>query len=602
MRQFFQQTTAGFLGSLAGLIVFFGLAAAGSLGLLSVLASRDDGPQVKQDAVLVFDLGTPIRDARPPIDVRQALSENPEAIPVTLRQTIAAIDAAADDKRISGLFLDGSKGNSEVGLATLRELREALERFQASGKPVFAYDVDGGERDYYLLSAADTVALNPLGVLEFNGFSARQAFFAGAIEKYGVGVQIVRAGRYKSAVEPLVRSDLSPENREQLQALLGDLWDEVKDGIAAKREVTPAQLQELADTKGLLLPEEAQARGLADEVIYYDGAIARLKEIAGKDADAKSFPQISLRRYITVREAAESKDNSKNKIAVVYAEGGIVGGNDLQGVSGDRFAKIIRRLRQDDAVKAIVLRVNSPGGSATASEVLLREVQLAGEEKPIIVSMGDVAASGGYWIATGADRIFAAPNTITGSIGVFGVLADIERLGNDNGIAWDGVKTAELADLSTLSRPKTEAELARYQVLIDRIYDLFLEKVATARDLTKEQVAELAQGRVWSGEDAMEVGLVDSLGGLDAAIDEAAAMAELGEDWTLQEYPRFQSFEELLVKRLTGQEEEVRLELDAASSLAPAEVRHLWQAWQMLRELNDPSGAYARLPFELVID
>ncbi|MEO0949116.1 MAG: signal peptide peptidase SppA, partial [Cyanobacteria bacterium J06641_5] len=501
MRQFLKQTTAGFLGSLAGLIVFFGLAAAGSLGLLSILASsRDEGPQVKQDAVLVFDLATPIRDARPPVDFRQAVAGNAEANPITLRQAIAAIDAAAADKRISGLFLDGSKGNSEVGLASLRELREALERFQASGKEIFAYEVDGSERDYYLLSAADTVALNPLGTLEFNGFSARQAFFAGAIEQYGVGVQVVRAGRYKSAVEPLVRSDLSPDNREQLQALLGDLWNEVKAGIAAKREVTAAQLQNLADTKGLLLAEEAQAAGLADEVTYYDGAIAHLKGMAGKDADADAFPQISLRRYITVREIARAKQgsgkNSGNEIAVVYAEGGIASGNEIQGVGGDRFAKIIRRLRQDEDVKAIVLRVNSPGGSATASEVLLREVQLAGEEKPIVVSMGDIAASGGYWIATGADRIFAAPNTITGSIGVFGVLGNFERLANDNGITWDGVKTAELADLGTLSRPKTEAELARYQVFIDRIYDLFLDKVATARNLSKEQVAELAQGRV----------------------------------------------------------------------------------------------------------
>jgi len=602
MRQFLKQTTAGFLGSLAGLIVFFGLAAAGSLGLLSVLASsRDDGPQVKQDAVLVFDLATPIRDARPPVDFQQALAGNAEANPITLRQAIAAIDAAAEDKRISGLFLDGSKGNSAAGLASLRELREALERFQASGKEIFAYDVDGGERDYYLLSAADTVALNPLGTIEFNGFSARQAFFAGAIEKYGVGVQVVRAGRYKSAVEPLVRSDLSPDNREQLQALLGDLWDEVKTGIAAKREVTVAQLQTLADTKGLLLAEEAQAAGLADETLYYDGAIARLKEMAGKDADAESFPQISLRRYITVREAAQAKNTAGNKIAVVYAEGGIVGGNEIQGVGGDRFAKIIRRLRQDEDVKAIVLRVNSPGGSATASEVLLREVQLAGEEKPIVVSMGDIAASGGYWIATGADRIFAAPNTITGSIGVFGVLGNFERLANDNGITWDGVKTAELADLGTLSRPKTEAELARYQVFVDRIYDLFLDKVATARNLSKEQVAELAQGRVWSGEDAMEIGLVDRLGGLDAAIEEAATLAELGENWQLQEYPRFTSFEEVLVKRLTGQEEETQLELDPAS-FAPAEIQHLWQTMAVLREFNDPRGAYARLPFELTID
>lgn len=597
MGQFLKQTTASFIGSLAGLIFFFGLGAVGLLSLLiAVSATRSSAPQIEQDSILVFDLAAPISDARAPVGFGEIFTEDEAAAPLTLRQAIAAIDAAAEDRRISGLFIDGSQGNSSAGLASLKEIREALLRFQESGKPVLAYDIDGGERDFYLASVADTLALNPLGGLEFNGLSARQAFFAGALEKYGIGVQVVRAGRFKSAVEPFVRQELSPENREQLQALLADLWTEILTAIAARRETTPAQLQAIADDRGLLLPEEAEAAGLIDTVTHFDGVLDRLQEIANADADATSFPQISLQRYAATTDAAAKEEQSGAAIAVVYAEGNIVGGSDdLQAVSGDRYAKILRRLRQDEDIKAIVLRINSPGGSATASDVLLQEVLLAKEVKPVVVSMGDVAASGGYWIATGADSIFATPSTITGSIGVFGILTDIEGLGNENGVTWDGVKTGQLADLGTLTRPKTEAELARYQASVDRIYDLFLEKVAAARSLSKTRVDELAQGRVWSGVDAMDVGLVDRLGGLDDAVAHAAEMADLGDDWQVREYPRLQNFEERLLRRLTG-EEETRL------AQAPAEVRQLWQTWQALQEFGRQREVQARMPFSLVID
>ncbi len=597
MRQFLKQTTASFIGTIAGLAFFFGLGAAGLLSLLVLVSStRSSTIEIDRDSVLVFDLAAPISDKRAPAGFEEIFSGNDdEPTPLTLRQTIEAVDAAAKDKRISGLFIDGSNGNSTAGLATLQEVREALMRFRESGKPILAYDVDGGERDFYLASVADTVVFNPLGGLEFNGFSARQAFFAGALEKYGIGVQVVRAGRFKSAVEPFVRQDLSPENREQLQALLGDLWQETVSAIAARRGTSATELQAIADEQGVLLPEAAKAAGLVDAVEHYDGILARLREMTGTDADATSFPRMSLRRYAEAADVLDSNSDSDRTVAVVYAEGNIVGGSGSQAIGGDRYAKIIRRLRQDETIKAIVLRVNSPGGSATASDVLLREILLAKETKPIVVSMGDVAASGGYWIATGANSIFATPSTITGSIGVFGLLTDIQQLANDNGITWDGVKTAELADLGTLSRPKTEAELARYQASVDRIYELFLEKVAAARSLSKERVAELAQGRVWSGSDALEVGLVDRIGGLDEAIAHAAEIADLGNDWKVREYPRLQNFEERLRQRLTGEE-------DASLALAPGEVRQIWQTWKVLQESGRSREVQARMPFTLVID
>lgn len=605
MRQFLKQTFASLIGSLAGLFLFFSLGTAGLLFLLIAAASRDTGPQVKNKSVLVFDLSVNISDTDPSSSTSQAIGaalSGEETTTVTLRTVLDALDKATLDERIVALYLDGSKtsAGSDTGLATLKEVREALERFRASGKRIIAYDVDMGEKEYYLSSVADTVVLNPMGTMEIDGFSSQPLFFTGALQKYGVGVQIIRVGKYKSAVEPFVLTQLSPENRQQTQALLNDLWNEFLTAVGKNRKITPQQLQAIANTQGVLMASEARQRGLVDKIAYFDEVVTDLKKLTGNSDEEKPLRQIRLATYADVKETDSKERTSDNKIAVVYAEGDIVNGEGgVREVGGERFAKQMRQIRLDKDVKAVVMRINSPGGSATASEVIQREVRLTREKKPVIISMGDYAASGGYWIATGGNYIFAEPNTITGSIGVFGLQFNVQKLANDNGITWDVVKTGRYADSSTVSRPKTPQELAIAQKMVNQIYNQFLDKVAEARKLPKQKVAQIAQGRVWSGQDAKQLGLVDEIGGMDAAIKYAAKQAKLGKDWELQEYPEVRSLEERILEKLTGED-------NARSRKQPdpltAEFLKLKADLNVLQSLNDPRGIYARLPFNWRID
>ncbi|MBE9127390.1 signal peptide peptidase SppA, partial [Coleofasciculus sp. LEGE 07081] len=559
MRQFFKQTFASLIGSLAGLILFFGLGTTGLLLLIIAAASRDTSPQVKDKSVLVFDTALTITDTDPSSSTSDALQEavlGEVTDTITLRTVLDNLDKAAKDSRIVALYLDGSRtgAGSNTGFATLKEVREALERFKATGKKIIVYDVDLGEDEYYLTSVADTIILNPMGSMELNGFSSEPLFFTGALEKFGIGVQVIRVGKYKSAVEPFVLKQLSPENRQQMQALLGDLWNEFLTEVGKSRKIPPQQLQAIANNQGVLMAEAALQGRLVDKVAYSDEVVAELKELSGASEKDESFRQISLATYADVKNKKAIHRSSDNKIAVLYAEGEIVDGEGgVQQIGGDSFAEQMRQLRLDENVKTVVLRVNSPGGSATASDVIQREVRLTREKKPVIVSMGNVAASGGYWISTYSDRIFAQPNTVTGSIGVFGLLPNVQELANKNGITWDVVKTGRLADSQTVARPKTPQELTIYQSMVNQIYDRFLNKVAESRKLPKQKVAQIAQGRVWSGIDAKQLGLVDELGGLDAAIEYAAKQAKLGNDWELEEYPKVRSLEEQILTNLIGE-------------------------------------------------
>ena len=605
MRQFFKQTFASMVGSLAGLILFFSLGTGGLLFLLIAAASRDTGPRVKDKSVLVFDMSLNITDTEPTSSTSEALGEalsGERTTSVTLRTVLDTLDKARQDKRIIALYLDGSKSStgSSTGLATLKEVREALERFKAAGKKIIAYDVDLGKQGYYLSSVANTIVLNPMGTVQINGFSSQPLFYTGALEKFGIGVQVIRVGKYKSAVEPFVLKKLSPENRQQTQALLNDLWGDFLTTIGKSRKLSPQQLQAIVDSQGELMASEAQTRRLVDKVAYFDEVVADLKQLTGSDEEDKSFRQIRLTTYARAQSKEVKKRTSKNRIAVVYAEGEIVDGQGSgQQVGGDSFARQIRRARQDDDVKAMVLRINSPGGSVTASEEILREVRLTRDKKPVIVSMGDYAASGGYWIATGANYIFAEPNTITGSIGVFGLQFNVQKLGNVNGLTWDVVKTSRYADRTTVSRPKTPQELAIAQKSVNQIYNQFLDKVAQARKLPKPKVAQIAQGRVWSGQDAKQLGLVDKLGGIEDAIKYAAQEAKLGEDWELDEYPEVDSLEERILKKLTN-------EASAQNTKLPdpltAEFLKIQEDLAILKSMNDPRGIYARLPFNWRID
>ena len=600
MRQFLKQTFASTIGSIVGLFLFIGIGASGLFFMfVTAVSDNDETLGIEDKSVLVFDLSTQIKDSKPPANLTQAFSGKKQEI-ITLRRVLQSIDKATKDDRIVALFLDGRKGGSGNGYATMEEVRTALEKFRAAGKKIIAYDVTLSEREYYLSSLADEVIVNPMGMMELNGLSSKQMFFKGALEKYGVGVQVIRVGDYKSAVEPYIRSDLSPANRQQTEALLEDLWGKFLNTVADSRNLNTDKLQTIVDAKGYLEADEAKKVGLIDRVGYYDNVATRLRQLTGETEVEQSFRQVDLGTYADRTIPVTGADSTAaQKIAVVYAEGAIVDGRgSIETIGSDRFAEEFRELREDDSVKAIVLRVNSPGGGATASEVILREVLLTKKKKPVIVSMGNVAASGGYWIAAGADRIFAEENTITGSIGVFGLLSNIQDIANEHGVTWDVVKTGEFADIGSNVRPKTEAELAIYQKSVDKIYRLFLNKVARYRNLPKAKVKEIAKGRVWSGKEAVKIGLVDRIGGLESAIAHAAELAELGNDWQLEEYPRQNRLETEIVQRLF----DVKISEQAAVDPVTAEFLKIKQELSILNGFNDPNGVYARLPFNFEID
>lgn len=614
MRNFLKQTFASVVGSLLGLFIFFGIGVTGLLLMVILVASRDTEPQVKNKSVLVYDLSmnitdTPSKSGTSAI-LQQALSgENDNTI--ALHTLLDTIEKARRDPRIIGIYLDGTQSAeaSETGYATLKEVRQALQRFRDAGKTIVAYGTEWAERDYYLSSVANTIVLNPLGALEINGLSSQPVFLAGALQKYGVGVQVVRVGKFKGAVEPLLRTNLSPENRLQTQKLLSDVWGEWRTSVGNSRKLSPDKLQAIADSQALLQADPAQKQGLVDKVAYFDQVLGQLKQLTGEDEENKTFRQISLNDYAEVRgKSLGVERNSQNKIAVVYAEGTIVNGAGSVGqVGGDRFARMFRKIRQDDDVKAVVLRVNSPGGSATASEIIQREVRLTGEVKPVIVSMGNVAASGGYWIVTDANRIFAQPNTITGSIGVFGQLLNLQKLANNNGITWDVVKTGKYADTQTVSRPKSPQELAIIQSSVNRIYDMFLSKVAQGRKLPQQNVEQIAQGRVWSGIAAKQIGLVDEIGGLDTAIEYAAGQAKLGNNWELREYPEVRSLSERLLGKLSDQvrsifSQDIQQRQTTPTDRLTAEIDKLQDEIAILQSMNDPLDVYARLPINLKIE
>jgi len=606
MKDFLKYTCASLLGTFLGLLLLGSIGLGGLVLLIALAASssKDSGPQVKDKSVLVLDLSLNITDSKPSRSTSAAIQDvlsDDSGDAVTLRTVLDSIESAKKDPKIVGIYLEGSSDSSSSGFANLKEVRSALQRFRDAKKPIFAYQMDWNERDYYLGSVANTIAVNPYGALELNGFSSQAMFFTGALEKYGVGVQVTRVGKYKSAVEPFLLTKMSPENRQQTQKLLGDIWGEYLKTVAPSRKVTVPQLQALADKGGTLMADEALKSKLVDKVVYFDEISTELKKLTGTDSENNSFKQISLKNYARIAEDKNStRADKKNQIAVLYAEGEIVDGEGgPTQVGGDRIAQAMRKIREDDDVKAVVLRVNSPGGSVTAAEVIGREVVLTGKKKPVIVSMGNLAASGGYWISMGSSRIFAEPNTITGSIGVFGMLFNAEKLAANNGLTWDVVKTARFADTNTVSRPKTPQELANIQRIVDRIYDRFITKVAASRKLPKNKVQEIAQGRVWSGTAAKQLGLIDEIGGLEDAVREAAKQAKLGDDWQLEEYPKRRTFEERILERLSG----VRV-LKPVAQLDPltAEVKKMQEELAVIKSMNDPQGIYVRLPFNLRID
>mgnify|MGYP001799475457 CR=1 FL=1 len=606
MRDFFKYAVASAVGTLIGLFSLIALVGVGAIGLAGFFinsAASEAEPEVEKDSVLVFDLSTDIVDAvpyaGPGIVLEETLSGSGYRA-MSLHGALKAIEAAATDDNITGIYLTG---NTNAGFATLKEIRAALEKFKTdSGKPVLANNTIWSERDYYLVSVADSLYLNPAGIIELNGFRAEIQFLAGALSKYGVGVQVLRAGRYKSAIEPFTRTTSSPEEKQQTQALLTDLWQEFLTTAGEARETTPEAIQAIAENQGLLPAAEAETAGLVDSVAFYDDVLSELRELTNqtdKDwvEDEDDFTQISLYRY----SQTLSPEFGKDTVAVVYANGEIVDGEGSTPnlITSGGLTDTLRQVRNDDGIQAVVLRINSPGGSAIAAEVIAREVELLSAEKPVIVSMGDYAASGGYMIAAPGDQIFATPTTITGSIGVYGLRLNFKEIANRNGVTWDVIKTAKLADIDTISRPQSEDELQLQQGFVNTLYDRFVTLVAEGRELPKERIDQVAQGRVWSGTDAETANLVDQMGGLNDAIAAAATAAELDE-WSVEELPKPPTIEEQIFNSLFGTG--IVSKLPWAQDPISQEAMKLREDLTLLKTLNDPRGVYMRLPFTTEIE
>jgi protease-4 len=606
MKNFF----TSMLGALVALLIFAGGAFVLVIGFVGAIAAMGGGekaaPELERGAYVVFDLSTNITDAPPPIDFRSLGVAQDEHL--QLRTVTRALRAAAKDERIAGVFITGGLRPASYGsgYAALSEVRAGIAAVKAAGKPVMAYLTTATTKDYYLASAASEVAIDPYGVIMMSGLASEPMFYAGAFEKYGVGVQVTRVGKYKSAVEPFTRTSMSPENRDQIQKLLNDIWDGLLADIAPSRGTTAAQLQAIVDREGFIRPEQAKDGQLVDRIAYRDEVYDELKAKTGRAGSKQPFKQIGLADYARLSkdiadvpakalEAAVS-GAGKGRVAVVYAEGEIVDGEgDADEVGGTRFSRELRKLRLDDGVKAVVLRVNSPGGSASASETIQREIRLMKKVKPVVVSMGSYAASGGYWIAAYGDRIFAEPTTITGSIGVFGVQFNVKKLSGDFGLTFDTVKTGKFADVISITRPKSEEELAVFQRMVDWIYGEFIGKVAEARKIKREVVEEIAQGRVWSGVEAKNLELVDELGGLDAAIAYAVAQAKLGPNYRIVEYPHPKELFEVVHELI----EKIAPHNVRTSGLAVKLAERIEREVSVLRTFNDPQGVYARLPLNL---
>ena len=518
MKSFFKILFA----SLLALIIFF----VGFFLVFAGIASQDSEVSISSNSFLEVKLNRPIVEMTvddPFAELNQALTNAPS--PISLMDILESIEHAKTDENIKGIYLDAPF--VIAGFAQIEEIRNALLDFKESGKPIIAYSETFTESGYYVASVADHIILNPAGMLDMSGLSSEVTFFKGMFEKLNVEPQIFRVGTFKSAVEPFLRKDMSEPSKEQIRALLNSVYGVFIQNIASARGINPSELRTISDQLKIRTTEDALNYKLVTQLGYYDEVLTEMRAVAELEEDAK-IPVVSVKKY---SDSFVAEKYNANKIAVIVAEGNIVSGKGGEGsIGSDVFAKEIRKARLDDKIKAIVLRINSPGGSALASDVMWREVNLAKKVKPVIASMSSVAASGGYYMAMGCDTIVAQPNTITGSIGIFAIIPDLSKFMDTKlGITFDRVSTGEYSDLFTVTRSLNEGEKQIIQNMIERGYEDFTSKAAEGRNMAIENLLNVASGRVWSGIEAKENGLVDVLGGFQEAINIAANSAGLEE-------------------------------------------------------------------------
>jgi protease-4 len=588
MKNFLLYTLATITGIIIASILFIVITIA---GLSAIVASADKPVMLSDKTVLVLKAGIPIPDRGNPNPWSGFDLINMSFTPTPgLNDILHNIKKAATDKKITGILIEN--GLLSSGWATTDEIRNALLKFRESGKFVISYsDYLLTQEEYFLSTAANSIYLNPGAMIDFKGLSGEVMFYKKALDKIGVEVQVIRHGKFKGAVEPFILDEMSKENKEQIKDYIGSIWSHVVSDISESRNIPVDQVNKLADNLAANDAEEALKNKLIDGVIYRDALIDTLKSLSGigKDDHVK---YISMSKYSKIPDP-DKVFSSVNKIALIYAEGTIVmgKGNDSN-IGGNVYADIIRTQRLDSNVKAIVLRVNSPGGSAVASDIMWRELELAAKVKPVIVSMGNYAASGGYYISAPATKIYASPVTVSGSIGVFGMIPNAGKLFKDKlGISIETVNTNSHSDFPSLFRPMNIYEQQVMQKSIENIYTDFLSKVSEGRKMRTTSVDSIGQGRVWSGKSARGIGLVDEMGGLSDAIRGAAKLAGV-EKFSVREYPVIEDPYTKIFSSLSG---EVRIRI------LEKELGEYARYYSEIKELAALSGVQARLPYFIEI-
>lgn len=581
MKSFLKYTLATITGIfLSTLVIFF-------LILIIIAAATSEKPaEVKSNSILYMKLNDRIVDraVESPFDLIPTML--PSVREMGLIDILENIRKAEKDDNITGIYLQLTSINA--GLGTCEEIRNALLDFKESGKFIIAFGDIYTQKSYYLASVADSIFFNPEGVFLMTGLRSEIMFFKGTLDKLGIEAQVIRHGDYKSFVEPYTNEKMSPENREQILIWIGSIWHHMLEGIGEQRGLEPEVLNRLAEEFAIRSARNALEHGLVDRLKYKDEVIDALKELTGTDPK-KDLKVITLRKYTKVPAKRDYKGIAKDKVAVIYSHGDILLGNTGEGtISSERISKAIRQARRDSSVKAIVLRVNSGGGGALASDVIWREVDLASKTKPLVASMGDVAASGGYCILAPADTILAHPNTVTGSIGVFVMFPNMKLFFNKKlGITIDVAKTNSHADAGSPFRPLTADEKSIFQSMIENTYDSFVERVSEGRQMTLKEVDAIAGGRVWSGENALENGLIDRYGGLHDAIEIAADMAGL-EKYRVLSLPKLEDPIDQFIRQLTE---------NTRTRMVKKELGQFYPYFKTLQELDGLFGIQARLPF-----
>lgn len=588
MKDFLKFTLATVTGIIvSGVVLFF----ISILVFFGIASSSESETQVRKNSIMMLELNGALveRSQENPFDF--LLGE--ENTTYGLDDILSSIKKAKENEDIKGIYIQASWLGT--GFASLEEIRNALKDFKESGKFIVAYGDNYSQGLYYLASVADKVLLNPQGMVEWKGLASTPMFLKDLLAKIGVEMQVFKVGTYKSAVEPFIATEMSPANREQVNVYLSSIWGQLTSDVAASRKMSADSLNAVADRMLAFYPaEESVQYGLVDTLMYKNDVRNYLKTMVGVDKDDR-MPVLGLKDMVNVKKNVP-KDKSGNVIAVYYAYGEIDGGSSSatseEGINSKKVIRDLRKLQEDEDVKAVVLRVNSPGGSAYGSEQIWYAISELKKEKPVIVSMGDYAASGGYYISCNADTIVADPTTLTGSIGIFGMFPNAKGLADKIGVSFDVVKTNPYADFGMLARPMNDGEKGLVQMYVNRGYDLFLTRCSDGRGISKEELDKIAQGRVWTGSTAKELGLVDELGGLDKALEIAVAKAKV-DAYTVMNYPKKESFFESLMNTNPGNYIKARM--------LKGTMGEIYQQFGALENFDKADRIQARIPFELNI-